>query len=70
MGAQGRGLEAIKHTLTAHGIDLPYPTQQILLHDQNEATDGNRHTQREGWPAGKGAVPDLNAAPEAEPTDS
>jgi len=57
MGAQDRVLEAIKTKLTAHGIDLPFPTQQILLHDQTEATDGNRKTQREGWPAGQGEVP-------------
>jgi small-conductance mechanosensitive channel len=58
MDAQDRVLEAIKNTLTAHGIDLPFPTQQILLHDQTEATDGDRKTQREGWPAGQGAVPE------------
>ena len=57
MAAQDRGLEAIKNTLTAHGIDLPFPTQQILLHDQTEVTDGDRRTQREGWPAGQGEVP-------------
>jgi small-conductance mechanosensitive channel len=57
MGAQDQVLEAIKNKLTAHGIDLPFPTQQILLHDQTEATDGNRKTQREGWPAGQGEVP-------------
>lgn len=57
MGAQDRVLEAIKNKLTAHGIDLPFPTQQILLHDQTEATDGDRKTQREGWPAGQGEVP-------------
>jgi hypothetical protein len=34
------------------GIDLPYPTQQILFHDQTEETDGDRSRQREGWPAG------------------
>ena len=44
-------LTAVKNTLSANGIDLPYPTQQILLHDQTESTDGNRATQREGWPA-------------------
>ena len=58
MAAQDKGLEAIKNTLTAHGIDLPFPTQQILLHDQTEATDGDRKTQREGWPAGQGEVPE------------
>ncbi len=57
MGAQDRVLEAIKNKLTAHGIDLPFPTQQILLHDQTEATDGDRKAQREGWPAGQGEVP-------------
>lgn len=57
MDSQDRVLEAIKGSLTAHGIDLPFPTQQILLHDQTEATDGDRKTQREGWPAGEGDVP-------------
>ena len=33
------------------GIDLPFPTQQVLFHDQTEATDGDRRQQREGWPA-------------------
>jgi small-conductance mechanosensitive channel len=79
MDAQDRVLEAIKNTLTAHGIDLPFPTQQILLHDQTEATDGNRRTQREGWPAGQGEVPESRQAvrqppaapaPEAAPTAS
>ena len=74
MGAQDRVLEAIKNTLTAHGIDLPYPTQQILWHDQTEATDGNRQHQREGWPAGPGKAPKsraetLAAAPAAGPEE-
>lgn len=50
-------LTAIKRKLTEHGIDLPYPTQQILFHDQTEETDGDRTQQREGWPAGKNRVP-------------
>jgi small conductance mechanosensitive channel len=50
-------LSAIKKTLVANGIDLPFPTQQILFHDQTEETDGDRSRQREGWPAGKGEVP-------------
>jgi small conductance mechanosensitive channel len=50
-------LIAIKDALTAHGIDLPFPTQQVLFHDQTEATDGDRSRQREGWPAGSSAVP-------------
>ncbi|MFD1470539.1 mechanosensitive ion channel family protein [Hymenobacter caeli] len=66
MAAQDRVLEAIKNTLTAHGIDLPFPTQQILYHDQTEATDGNRKSQREGWPAGEGEVPQPRAEAQRE----
>ena len=54
---QDQVLAAMKTTLLAHGIDLPFPTQQILFHDQTEETDGDRARQREGWPAGPGAVP-------------
>jgi small conductance mechanosensitive channel len=54
---QDRVLTNIKNKLTANGIDLPFPTQQILFHDQTEATDGDRAHQREGWPCGKGKVP-------------
>ncbi|MBD1854770.1 MULTISPECIES: mechanosensitive ion channel family protein [Leptolyngbya] len=50
-------LTAIKHKLTANGIDLPFPTQQILFHDQTEETDGDRTQQREGWPAGQKQSP-------------
>lgn len=48
-----RVLTAVKRDLTAAGIDLPFPTQQILFHDQTEEGDGDRSRQREGWPAGK-----------------
>ncbi len=54
---QDRVLTNIKNKLMANGIDLPFPTQQILFHDQTEATDGDRTGQREGWPAGKSEVP-------------
>lgn len=54
---QDKVLTAIKKNLTANGIDLPFPTQQILFHDQTEETDGDRDRQREGWPAGKQEVP-------------
>ncbi len=54
---QDRVLMNIKNKLTANGIDLPFPTQQILFHDQTDETDGDRTRQREGWPAGKGKVP-------------
>ena len=61
LDAQDKVLEAIKNKLSANGIDLPFPTRQILLHDQTEATDGDRRHQREGWPAGAGDVPPARA---------
>lgn len=42
----------IKEALDEAGIDMPYPTQVTLFHDQTEETDGDRTRQREGWPAG------------------
>ncbi|SMB99359.1 MscS Mechanosensitive ion channel [Hymenobacter roseosalivarius DSM 11622] len=62
LDARDKVLESIKNKLTANGIDMPFPTQQILFHDQTEVTDGDRRTQREGWPAGKGDVPAARAA--------
>jgi small conductance mechanosensitive channel len=50
-------ITAIKKKLVANSIDLPFPTQQILFHDQTEETDGDRSRQREGWPSGKSEVP-------------
>lgn len=51
-------ISAIKQKLyVEHGIDLPYPTTQVLFHDQTEETDGDRAHQREGWPAGNREVP-------------
>ncbi|MFP4343168.1 MAG: mechanosensitive ion channel family protein [Anaerolineales bacterium] len=50
-------LATVKERLIANGIDLPFPTRQILFHDQTEETDGHRALQREGWPAGRGEVP-------------
>ena len=47
-----RVLQSVCENLSGAGIDLPFPTQQILFHDQTEATDGDRTRQREGWPAG------------------
>jgi small conductance mechanosensitive channel len=46
-------LQRVAEALVGAGIDLPFPTQQILFHDQTEQTDGNRRKQREGWPAGE-----------------
>lgn len=50
-------LENICNRLVAAGIDLPFPTQQILFHDQTEETDGDRSNQREGWPVSPGSEP-------------
>lgn len=49
---RGRVIQAIKQALGEAGIDLPFPTNVVLLHDQTEETDGDRVRQREGWPAG------------------
>ena len=57
LDSRDKVLSAIKKKLMANGIDLPFPTQQILFHDQTEETDGVRSRQREGWPAGSGTVP-------------
>lgn len=50
-------IEAVKLALTKAGLDLPYPTTQILFHDQTEETDGDRARQREGWPSAGREVP-------------
>jgi len=57
LNLQDKVLTGIKNKLTANGIDLPFPSQQILFHDQTEETDGDRTRQREGWPAGKNEAP-------------
>lgn len=69
---QSRVLEAIKSALIAVGVDLPFPTYQVLFHDQTEDTDGDRRRQREGWPAGEGkAVPPARRIGQtARPADS
>jgi small-conductance mechanosensitive channel len=50
---RGRIIAAVKRALEEAGIDLPFPTRVVLLHDQTEETDGDRTRQREGWPAGE-----------------
>ncbi|MGE0225428.1 MAG: mechanosensitive ion channel family protein [Acetobacteraceae bacterium] len=52
-----RVLERAKAALVEAGIDLPFPTQQVLLHDQTEESDGDRTRQREGWPVVPGQPP-------------
>ena len=55
--SQDQVLTELCNKLVAAGIDLPFPTQQILFHDQTEETDGDRARQREGWPSVKGNNP-------------
>lgn len=50
---RARVILAVWQAAREHGIDLPFPTQVLLVHDQTEETDGDRTRQREGWPAGK-----------------
>lgn len=50
--ARGQVIQAIRKALGEAGIDLPFPTNVVLLHDQTEEADGDRTRQREGWPAG------------------
>lgn len=57
MDTQDAILTELNDKLVSAGIDLPFPTQQILFHDQTEETDGDRSRQREGWPAAKGNNP-------------
>ncbi len=54
----GRVIQQVKEALDAAGIDMPYDTQVMLVHDQTEASDGDRAAQREGWPSmGEGQDP-------------
>jgi small conductance mechanosensitive channel len=58
LNSRDKVISAIKQKLyVENGIDLPYPTRQILFHDQTDETDGDRGSQREGWPAGNKKVP-------------
>lgn len=49
---RARVILAIYQVAKANDIDLPFPTQVMLFHDQTEEVDGDRDRQREGWPAG------------------
>lgn len=49
---KARVVQAISTALDDAAIDMPYPTNVVLFHDQTEETDGSRGKQREGWPAG------------------
>ncbi|RXD05623.1 mechanosensitive ion channel family protein [Sphingomonas sp. UV9] len=54
---QARVILALYKAAKDAAIDLPYPTTVMLFHDQSEATDGDRTSQREGWPAGPNPPP-------------
>ncbi|QDV40345.1 Small-conductance mechanosensitive channel [Stieleria neptunia] len=45
-------IASMKEALDDAGVDMPYPTNVMLFHDQTEESDGDRTRQREGWPAG------------------
>jgi small-conductance mechanosensitive channel len=49
---RSRVLQNIAQALNEASVDMPFPTQVVLWHDQTEETDGDRTRQREGWPAG------------------
>lgn len=50
--ARGDVITVLKAAMDKAQIDLPFPTQVVLFHDQTEETDGVRGKQREGWPKG------------------
>lgn len=56
-GVLDRAIAAVNRTLLENGVEIAYPTRQVLFHDQTEETDGDRRRQRAGWPAGRGDVP-------------
>ncbi len=66
---RARVVLAIHKAAAEHGIDLPFPTQVILFHDQTEQTDGDRTRQREGWPAGA-HPPKARRLKDAEPIEA
>jgi len=49
---RGHVIRAVKRALGEAGINLPFPTNVVLLHDQTGEADGDRTRQREGWPPG------------------
>ncbi|QDA36091.1 mechanosensitive ion channel family protein (plasmid) [Paracoccus liaowanqingii] len=57
INTRGRVIVEACKALNAAGIDMPFPTEVHLWHDQTEQTDGDRRAQREGWPAGSDKAP-------------
>lgn len=64
---KGRVIVAVAQAARDQGIDLPFPTSVVLLHDQTEEVDGDRSRQREGWPAGQNPPKARHAVTPAEP---
>lgn len=62
-------LSEVAETIARAGMDLPFPTQVVLFHDQTEETDGDPTRQREGWPAGKNP-PKPRRLPESQSADA
>ena len=60
---RARVIVAVWQAAADNAIDLPFPTQQILFHDQTEDSDGDRRAQREGWPAGDDPPPARRSTP-------
>ena len=50
VGVRAEVIEKVKAALDDAGVDMPFETQVHLFHDQTEADDGDRSSQREGWP--------------------
>ncbi len=50
-------IRAIQRAAGEHRIDLPFPTNVVLFHNQTEEGDGDRSRQREGWPGESKARP-------------
>jgi small-conductance mechanosensitive channel len=57
VAVRDRVIPAVMQRFFENGIEIAYPTHQVLFHDQTEEVDGDRRRQRAGWPAGKGDVP-------------
>ena len=65
LDARDKVRTAVKHQLTAHGIDLLFPTQPILFHDQAEDSEEDRGGQPDGYAAGQADVPASRKVPDA-----
>lgn len=63
-------LTALRAALTKAQVDLPFPTQVVLFHDQTDGDDGDRTRQREGWPAGDNPPAPRTRGAEFSPTQT